>query len=449
MTRNIVKTVVVLGVSYGGSRAARLLATSLPPGWRVVAIDRNSHLNHLYTFPRFTILPQHAAKGFIPYDNLFNPPAPSKTSPADSLPTPPLTPHASLEKLSEKENPHLFIQGNVVSLHPHHLILKRPGVDTPERIDFDYAVYALGGGMPDPVNVWSSGARGKRAGMKWMAAQAEQYKLAKRILVVGGGALGIQYASDLKEVYPEKEITLLHSRERLLPIYPIEMHLAVIAGLHKLGVNVVLGERVMSWPENPQIVDGHTKKLHTDKGREFEADLVLVCTGSKPHSALMATLSPTSISPTTQRILVRPTLQVAHGPSLSQTIESLSALNVNQSPPSPAISTTSLSSADADEHDLSHIFAIGDCAETGEIQAGRSAWLQAATAASNIVKLIGKRKDLEDHVVAAPAIKVSLGLKHLALSGPAGTKTSDDGAEDVGALGLWPLTQAETLDVNT
>ena len=39
------KTVVVLGASYGGARAARLLSQSLPAGWRVVVIDRNSHMN--------------------------------------------------------------------------------------------------------------------------------------------------------------------------------------------------------------------------------------------------------------------------------------------------------------------------------------------------------------------------------------------------------------------
>jgi hypothetical protein len=29
---------------------------------------------------------------------------------------------------------------------------------------------------------------------------------------------------DLKDVYPEKEVTLIHSRQQLMPLYPIEMH---------------------------------------------------------------------------------------------------------------------------------------------------------------------------------------------------------------------------------
>lgn len=44
-TTSSTRTVVVLGASYGGARAARLLSQSLPSGWRVVVIDRNSHMN--------------------------------------------------------------------------------------------------------------------------------------------------------------------------------------------------------------------------------------------------------------------------------------------------------------------------------------------------------------------------------------------------------------------
>jgi len=38
---------------------------------------------------------------------------------------------------------------------------------------------------------------------------------------------------------------------------------------------VVLGERVMTWPEDPEHLNGKTKILTTDKGREFRADLVV------------------------------------------------------------------------------------------------------------------------------------------------------------------------------
>ncbi|EEB87639.1 hypothetical protein MPER_14950, partial [Moniliophthora perniciosa FA553] len=39
------KTVAVLGASYGGNRAAQILAAGLPEGWRIVLVDRNTHFN--------------------------------------------------------------------------------------------------------------------------------------------------------------------------------------------------------------------------------------------------------------------------------------------------------------------------------------------------------------------------------------------------------------------
>jgi len=46
--RRSTKTVVILGAAYGGARAARMLAGTLPADWRLVVIDRNSHMNRKY-----------------------------------------------------------------------------------------------------------------------------------------------------------------------------------------------------------------------------------------------------------------------------------------------------------------------------------------------------------------------------------------------------------------
>lgn len=115
-------------------------------------------------------------------------------------------------------------------IHAHLTYGKYDGEE--ETIEFDYALYALGASMPDPVNVWQDShlhERGvvlgsKKAGLKFMRSQGDKFKEADRILIVGGGALGIEYAGDLKYLYPEKKITLLHSRQRLMPLYPVETH---------------------------------------------------------------------------------------------------------------------------------------------------------------------------------------------------------------------------------
>jgi NADH dehydrogenase FAD-containing subunit len=64
--------------------------------------------------------------------------------------------------------------------------------------------------------------------------------------------------------------------------------------------------------------------------------------------------------------------------------------------------------------DLSHIFACGDCAESGAIQAGHTAYWQGQQAAENVVNMIAAKEGLDvgplgEYKPTHPAIKVTLG----------------------------------------
>ena len=225
----------------------------------IVFLHNNTAINSsefvdVYVFPRYTVLSKHAAKGFIPYTNLLDlppPPPPTSRSPdisgSPSRPlTPPHSPRLSFAALSHSQSPssasssssasdepsHAFIQGSITCLTPHSVSFVRPDTgrntrrgslestssigttvtygyfDGPEEtIEFDYCIYALGSGMPDPVNVWSEypltprcipqhptehGLGTKRDGIAWMERKAAELKKAKNVLIVGGGALGIR-----------------------------------------------------------------------------------------------------------------------------------------------------------------------------------------------------------------------------------------------------------------
>lgn len=45
------RNVLVLGGSYGGMHCASVLAEQLPPGHRVILIERNSHFNRMCSPP--------------------------------------------------------------------------------------------------------------------------------------------------------------------------------------------------------------------------------------------------------------------------------------------------------------------------------------------------------------------------------------------------------------
>ncbi|KAH0082431.1 FAD/NAD(P)-binding domain-containing protein, partial [Aureobasidium melanogenum] len=67
------------------------------------------------------------------------------------------------------------------------------------------------------------------------------------VAVIGGGAVGIEMASEIKAVEPWQQVTLVHSRDKLLSAEPLpdvfkERSLEV---LREAGVNVILGQRVI------------------------------------------------------------------------------------------------------------------------------------------------------------------------------------------------------------
>lgn len=134
----------------------------------------------------------------------------------------------------------------------------------------------------------------------------------------------------------------------------------------------------------------------------------------------MAALCPTSISPKTSRVRVQPTLQISTSPprpvgSRANTFERFSSLSLQ--PPALPTPPSSISSSEEENEDLSHIFAIGDVADTGAIQAGHTAYWQGEVAARNILRLIdreegraGRKEELEVYKPGLPSIKLTLGL---------------------------------------
>jgi len=170
----------------------------------------------------------------------------------------------------------------------------------------------------------------------------------------------------------------------------------------------------------------------------MEADRQLPCTGQKPHTSFMASLCPASISLTTDRIRVHPTMQILTHPkpvpSRANTAERLANLSLQplHTPPS--------SDHSEPEEDLRHIFAIGDCAETGAIQAGHTAYWQAEVAARNVCRMIEKqegraKETLESHS-CSDRISADDQTKAVTATGDE-VVVSEDGVEDLKALLMW------------
>lgn len=84
----------------------------------------------------------------------------------------------------------------------------------------------------------------------------------------------LELAGEIKEHYPEKEVTLIHSRSRYMPRYKVSMDVFTYNILKKRGVKQILGERV-NLPEGGFPLEVNPIEVHTKKGRIVHGDLAV------------------------------------------------------------------------------------------------------------------------------------------------------------------------------
>ncbi|KAJ5552039.1 FAD-dependent pyridine nucleotide-disulfide oxidoreductase [Penicillium sp. DV-2018c] len=97
------------------------------------------------------------------------------------------------------------------------------------------------------------------------------------IVVVGGGAVGVEMAAELKILNPQQKVTLIHSRQRLLSSEPLPDEFAdhVVSILRETGVEVILGQRVVETTAVDAENDRRLWKLTLSDGRTFKTGHVL------------------------------------------------------------------------------------------------------------------------------------------------------------------------------
>ncbi|KAH6409614.1 hypothetical protein HBI14_153320 [Parastagonospora nodorum] len=371
------KNVVVVGGSFTGYFTAKHLTETLPTGYRVVLIEKNSHFNYVFAFPRFSVVGGYEKFAFIPYGGL------AKGAPKGIFE---------------------FVQGKVDDVDAR--IVRLEGG---KELEYEYLVVATGTSSVLPSKVAATESLDAQGELRGLQSTIEK---AARIAVVGGGAVGIELASDIKDFYPEKSVVLLHSGDRLLPSFGERLHEYVTKRFRDMGVEIWLNER-------PQIVEGsYTLKLK--QGKEETFDLIIPCTGQRPNSSVVSNLSLESISKDSSHILVRPTLQIV------------------------------------DER-FPNIFAAGDVAASGGPKMARAGYMQTLVVADNILSLIkgkGNMKVYEPMRWLEGSIKLTLGKKHLVVYASESTGReilipSNAGKIDMDVKRQWRLFGADASQVQT
>ncbi|KAI1370762.1 FAD/NAD(P)-binding domain-containing protein [Hypoxylon crocopeplum] len=336
------RNIIIIGASIAGYTAARTIAQYLLPNseYRVVVVEPRDHFHFTWVLPRFCVVEGHEHKAFIPYGGYL--------------------PSGSLEADGGKVT---WIKDRVATIARDNVRLESTG----EEIPYEFLIVATGGGATDslPSRV---PANGKKEGLELMREMQRRIREAKDLVVVGGGAAGVELATDAKSKYPEKRVVLVHSRDAVMHRFGPRLQAAAMDGIKELGIDIIVGDRVVGEDKEKGIAV-------LKSGKEIVCDYLVNCTGQRPDSRLVAQLSPSSISES-GHILTRPTLQIQ-------------------------------------DDSLSNIYACGDVSETNTTHPNsRSAMRQAMVVAYNVLSASEGQKPKETYEPhwLDGVIKLTLGL---------------------------------------
>ncbi|KIW00386.1 uncharacterized protein PV09_08095 [Verruconis gallopava] len=230
---------------------------------RYTLLDVRDGFYHSVGAPLGQISPSHGREFWVKYDEIMR------------------TKYAS--------DPVDFVQGSAFALDTASKTLRyRPtGKSVDQTLSYDFLVVASGMSREWPILPRS-------LDYDTYVSDTESFenelKPCSRIVLVGGGACGIEMSAEMKVHFPEKEIILIHSRSDLLSREPLSDEFKAIALqlLREQGVDVRLNTRLLN-----ESASGSKRMLELSTGETLECDKVVYTavqqgpnTGFVPEQAL-------------------------------------------------------------------------------------------------------------------------------------------------------------------
>jgi NADH dehydrogenase FAD-containing subunit len=151
------KNIVVIGGSYVGANAVKELAQRMHATHRTLLIEKNTHFQHLFAFPRVAIVPGFERMAFIPYTRAYND-----------------LPNGSAQ----------VVRARATEVRPDSVVL-----DHGEPIPYDFLMLATGTKLAPPGTLHTAD---KASGMAYFQEHQQHVQRAQNIVVIGGGAVGVR-----------------------------------------------------------------------------------------------------------------------------------------------------------------------------------------------------------------------------------------------------------------
>ncbi|KAK2603695.1 hypothetical protein QQS21_004169 [Conoideocrella luteorostrata] len=139
-----------------------------------------------------------------------------------------------------------FIHGSAcaVDVQGKKLTLLASGSAKRSSLQYSYLIVASGLRRPWPVVPQSLR---KLDYENEAVGHVERLKEGGEIVVIGGGAVGVGIAAEIHHTYPDAQVTLIHSRDKLLSSEPLpdQFKNQVLATLQGTGVDVIMSTPVL------------------------------------------------------------------------------------------------------------------------------------------------------------------------------------------------------------
>jgi len=174
-----------------------------------------------------------------------------------------------------------------------------------DKIDFSVLVLTPGNIWGGPINFPDN----KEEHLEWIKTWRKDFGKAQDIVLVGGGAVGLELAGELMDLSPKKNVTIVHGPELVLnDTYPKSWRKRVAKQYLDRGVKLVLGDFV----DDFEIKDGY---VITRGKKSIPADLVVSTRGPRPNTKFIESLGADVLTPS-GHIKVQPTLQLPGHPRI-------------------------------------------------------------------------------------------------------------------------------------
>ena len=199
------KNVVIIGGGFAGTQLASTLAKE---GIPFVLIDPKDHFHYCIGALRAAVYPDFVKNILIDYRQTYG---------------------------------DQFIQAKVTLVN---FASKKVKLDNEDFVDFTDCVFCVGSQGPFPGKLGDHVTSMSEATVQYEKF-AEELDKAVNVLIVGGGAVGVEMAGEIGEKYKAKNVILVHGSEDLVGSNLGPTFQATIRhGLEKLNVQLLLGDRV-------------------------------------------------------------------------------------------------------------------------------------------------------------------------------------------------------------